>query len=230
MAWLKIDDNAPHHRKMLMAGPVACWLWICGLAYANRHATDGLIPGEAVPFLGCKDWNKAVPQLTAVGLWIADGPRGYRIHDFLHWNDSAATRKAKAEETAKRVAKFRNGKKTTGERDGNTVTPASSEEGCNTTPLPQPLPNKEEPPKPPAGAVGFKFTRAELRDARADLHGYRAGQPAYVYSAHRVPGVEYPEPRTCPHEPQCGDEAVCVALFAQARRQSVALALAGAAS
>lgn len=88
----------------------------------------------------------------------------------------------------------------------------------------------QEPPLPPSGEGGLKFTRAELRDAEADLRAYRAAQPAYVYSAQRVPGVEYAEPRTCPHEPQCTDQAVCVALFARDRRGRVSLALMGAAS
>ncbi len=170
MAWVKIDDNAPHHRKMLLAGPIACWLWVCGLAYANRHATDGLIPAEALPFLGCKDWHKAVPRLTTVGLWIADGPTGYRIHDFLHWNDSAATRKAKAAETASRVAKFREGKKATVKRDGNAVTDASSDPPCNATPkpTPQPLPQPKETSSKnddvvPSAGRGFPLAMSPLR-------------------------------------------------------------------
>lgn len=229
MAWVKIDDNAPHHRKMLLAGPVACWLWVCGLAYANRHATDGLIPGEAVPFLGCKDWHKAVPKLTAAGLWIADGPRGYRIHDFLHWNDSAATRKAKAAESAERVAAFRNRKHRPAKHESNTVTTASSTSGCNaignTTPLPQPLPVQEQPPLPPSGEGG-RLTRRELADASADLAHFRDNQPEYVAGARREPGRHYPDPKRCPHEPEHDDEAVCLALLAYARRERIREAVA----
>lgn len=107
MPWVKIDDNAPHHRKMLAAGPVACWLWVCGLAYCQKHSTDGAIPAEAVPFLGVTQWAKAVHALVAAGLWIPDDPRGYVVHDFLDWNDSASERAVKTESNRRRIELFR---------------------------------------------------------------------------------------------------------------------------
>lgn len=82
----------------------------------------------------------------------------------------------------------------------------------------------KEPPYPPSGEGG-RFTRAELRQAEDDLADYRAGQPRYVAPVHREPGREYPEARRCPHEPQCDDKAVCLALFALARRARVASAI-----
>jgi 5-methylcytosine-specific restriction endonuclease McrA len=106
VAWLKVDDNAPHHKKMLAAGDVACWLWICGLAYCQRHMTDGLITPEAVPFLGCKGWKASVSRLVSAGLWVED-QNGYRVHDFLQWNDSASERAFKAENGRRRVELFR---------------------------------------------------------------------------------------------------------------------------
>ncbi len=87
---------------------------------------------------------------------------------------------------------------------------------------------EQEPPKPPAGAVGFKFTRSELRQAEDDLSVYRGGQPMYRPPSQR--DERYVEPRTCPHEPQCGDLAVCLALLAAGRRRRVADALVEAAS
>ena len=89
---------------------------------------------------------------------------------------------------------------------------------------------EQEPPIPPSGEGGLKFTRDELKDAKGDLDAYRASQPRYVAPSQREPGREYPEPRLCPHEPQCDEQAVCLALFAKARRERVALRLVGAAS
>lgn len=81
MAWLRIDDTVPEHRKMLEAGPDACWLWLCGIAYAQRQLTDGYIPKSAVPVLGVTPLRRALKLcdvLVAVGLFeAADG--GYRI-------------------------------------------------------------------------------------------------------------------------------------------------------
>lgn len=93
--------------------------------------------------------------------------------------------------------------------------------------------NREQvktPPNPPVPGGRRSFTRAELDDARADLQAYRDTQPRYVAPVHREAGREYPEPRRCPHEPQHDDEAVCVALFAAARRDRIARELAVVAS
>jgi HNH endonuclease len=80
VTWAKIDDHANEHRKQLAAGAEACWLWACGLMYANRQkARDGFIPQAVVagiyPF---KDAAKLVHRLLTLGLWDpAEG--GYRI-------------------------------------------------------------------------------------------------------------------------------------------------------
>lgn len=97
MAWIRIDDNAPHHRKMLQAGPAACWLWVCGLAYCQRMLSDGFIPNEAMSLLGVKSWKTHAPSLIAARLWHQT-PDGYQIHDYLNYQFSASeseTRKTK---------------------------------------------------------------------------------------------------------------------------------------
>lgn len=88
----------------------------------------------------------------------------------------------------------------------------------------------QEPPLPPSGEGGARFTRAELNDAKADLRAFRSSQPAYVPSFRREPGVEYLDPRHCPHEPECAEDQVCVAKLAAERRSRVARGLAGVAS
>lgn len=82
MSWIRIDDRAPWHRKILDAGPAAAWLWVCGLAYANQQtAHDGFVPESAIPFLPIKDAESIVPELQRVGLWDrVEG--GYIIHDY----------------------------------------------------------------------------------------------------------------------------------------------------
>lgn len=52
MPWVRIEDTVPDHPKFLRAGPIAAWLWLCGLCYCQRQLTDGFIPKEALPFLG----------------------------------------------------------------------------------------------------------------------------------------------------------------------------------
>ncbi len=76
--------SVPLHPKFLKAGPDASWLWICGLAYAKRHRTDGFIPETVLHYLGVK---RPRPELLAarlvnVGLWdkVDDG---WHVHDYL---------------------------------------------------------------------------------------------------------------------------------------------------
>lgn len=106
MSWVKIDDRAPEHRKLLKAGAEAAWLWVCGLAYANRQLErDGRIPGEALQILyRFKAPEKLAAQLVAVGLWEQDG-EDYIIHDYLEWNHSAEEREAYKAKGRERAAK-----------------------------------------------------------------------------------------------------------------------------
>lgn len=227
MAWLKIDDNAPGHKKILRVPPAGRWLWVCGLAYCQRLKTDGAIPAEALDTFGVKNPKPLADALVAAKLWHMI-PDGYTVHDFLDWNDSAEQRETKSDAKGERQRLWRDRKRgaTRLQVDG---VDAPTPSGADATPTPQPLP-VQEPPLPPSGEGGVRFTRAELREAEADLAAFQASQPAYVYSAQRVPGVEYPEPRRCPHEPECDDRAVCLAKLAQARRERVAQALRGVAS
>jgi hypothetical protein len=44
MTWVKIDDGFADHPKVIEAGPMASWLFLCGLTYCSRQLTDGFIP------------------------------------------------------------------------------------------------------------------------------------------------------------------------------------------
>lgn len=98
MAWVRIDDQAPRHDKMLKAGPAACWLWVCGIAHAQSQLTDGFISFESLPMIGVAgNVRKLAERLVAVGLFDRD-EAGYRVHHYLALNPS------RAEVLAKRAA------------------------------------------------------------------------------------------------------------------------------
>lgn len=82
MAWVLLDDNFPLHPKAVDAGPVAAYLYICGLCYCRKHHTGGFIPARALPLLGITVRpQRMVEALIKVGLWDhADG--GYQVHDY----------------------------------------------------------------------------------------------------------------------------------------------------
>lgn len=94
MTWVRIDDGAATHPKILRAGPVAAWIWQAALCYANRHATNGLIPRASLRAvypsdeLSTRALNLAAARLVEVGLWELD-PDGWRIHDYEDYQREA---------------------------------------------------------------------------------------------------------------------------------------------
>jgi hypothetical protein len=101
MPWVKLDDQFTDHPKVLACGPLASWLYVCGLAYCARLLTDGFIPEGQVRKLADVDDAKALAnQLVAVNLWErCDG--GYRVHDYHDYQPTRekalAIREARAE-------------------------------------------------------------------------------------------------------------------------------------
>lgn len=120
--WVKVDDQFPDHPKVAAAGPVASWVFICGLCYCNRMLTDGFIPVEQVhKFVPHSqerpdDPSRLAERLVQVGLWTEDerrGIRGYLIHDYLKFQPSRKQVLAERSRGAKRQAAWRH------KRNGN---------------------------------------------------------------------------------------------------------------
>jgi hypothetical protein len=110
--WVKLDDGIADHPKFFDAGrhlgrhgiARAFAVYVAGLAYANKHLTDGFLsesvvksfkidrkPGEIALVLGFAD----------VGLWDPV-PGGWRIHDYHHHNPKSQDVKDKRERDAAR--------------------------------------------------------------------------------------------------------------------------------
>lgn len=82
MAWALLDDNFPNHPKAVEAGPLAAYLFVCGLCYCRRFHTDGFIPRKALPMLGVSgNPRRMVDRLIDVGMWHLDGD-GWRINGY----------------------------------------------------------------------------------------------------------------------------------------------------
>lgn len=107
MAWVKLDDQFTDHPKVIEAGPMASWLFVCGLTYCARLLTDGFIPSGQVRKLADLDGAPDLAtHLVTVGLWErCEG--GFLVHDYLEYQPSAEKVKAERAATAKRQADWR---------------------------------------------------------------------------------------------------------------------------
>lgn len=121
--YVKVHDGLPDHPKIIEAGGEAGWLYICGLAYASRQLTDGVIPKRLVRRLTDGSNPEAnASALVRVGLWHdgehdcpkcpQTGPDAYVIHDYLDHQRSAAE---VADLRTKRAAAGQRGGKRSGE-------------------------------------------------------------------------------------------------------------------
>lgn len=198
MAWVRIDDNAPHHRKMLQAGPVACWLWVCGLAYCQRVRTDGFIPAEALPSLGVSSWKKPVASLLASGLWHKD-EGGYRVHDYLSWNATKEERADRAQAHRERTAKWREQQRDASQKKERDESVTRHTESSVTLLPSSPLHStpKEEVPLKPSTTTSNPSERSSSPLVLGPARFEKLKQShAFVGSRLRVPNVLHEELRT----------------------------------
>lgn len=159
MTWAKIDDHANEHRKQLAAGAEACWLWTCGLMYANRQAArDGFIPDGMLQMLyPLKAPAKLALRLVEVGLWSRI-TGGYLIHQFTFWNQTKEQRDAELSSGRERAAKSHSlrakNRKSSGEdtakTSGEENTDLQDSSGSLSTPIPLPSQPERESAHAPA--------------------------------------------------------------------------------
>lgn len=123
MAWIRLDDQIAHHPKISHAG-VSAWLWVCCIGYAQKFLTDGFIADSLIGSIsaGVPKPLTHIKKLVKVGLLDrVDG--GYKVHDYLEFNDSAVLVKQKREIDRNRKLSERNpnGIQTESERNPKNV-------------------------------------------------------------------------------------------------------------
>lgn len=104
MAWVRLHDAALTHPKLSglvsLSHPFTLWIW--GLSYCQMHLTDGLIPKAAVDSRA----KRAINELIERGLWKPHDI-GYKVHDYLDWNDARESVLKKRSEAKERMATSR---------------------------------------------------------------------------------------------------------------------------
>ena len=155
MSWARLDDRCHEHPKQVAAGPEACWLWACGLQYANRQKSrDGFIPKVQIfsLFAGIKSPKKLAKKLVEVGLWEEEKD-GFRIHDYHCWNQTREQRNKELQQGRDRAAQSYSKKRdnSTAEeslKNSRRITEENkfygNSPGSTTTPLPLPAPNSKD--------------------------------------------------------------------------------------
>lgn len=105
MSWLRVDDDFPHHPKVMALSAQAVALWLAACCWSSRYETDGHLPSEIVKRL---PWHapEAVAELVAAGLWEGS-EGGWQIHDFLKFNPSREQREGKRVAWRERQAQHR---------------------------------------------------------------------------------------------------------------------------
>jgi hypothetical protein len=150
MTWVKVDDRFPQHEKVLAAGPEAGWLYICGLCYAARTLSNGVLPRSELqtfsPYPEAQSRDLAV-ALVDQGLWETTRQQAWVIHDYLRYNPSRADVEAKrarwrAKADSKRgTAKSVSGETTSPGRHPNPTGVGAPVSGETTSPRDNPPPS-----------------------------------------------------------------------------------------
>jgi hypothetical protein len=153
MAWVRIDDGAPEHRKLIGLDDSAMATWVRGLCYAARQLTDGQIPTAALPLL-CRSRRPAdtASSLVTAGLWEAT-EGGWMIHDYAAYQPSGAEVRARRSalserrsEAGRRGAAARWDGKPDGKADGKSMRQACDADGKPMAPIPIPIPIPDHTP------------------------------------------------------------------------------------
>jgi hypothetical protein len=108
LPWVRLDTTMPDHPKIIQLvddykdGRGTAFIYICSMAYAGRHGTDGFIPKGALARIGGRPVD--ADRLVQVGLWHKEGT-GWVIHGWAEYqqtNEETQERRRKIEELSRK--------------------------------------------------------------------------------------------------------------------------------
>ena len=148
MSWVRLDDGAPGHRKIVGLSDAAFRLWIVGLTHCNQQANDGRFSAHAARIMSGYLANPelgrgAIAELCAAGLW-AETADGYEVHDYLEYQPSQEERCAANKAAAERMRKMRAAKHGVREPLQRNTARTSDEVPAKFS-LPDPVPSRPDP-------------------------------------------------------------------------------------
>jgi hypothetical protein len=157
MTYAKFDDRCPEHPKIAALSDREFRSWFEMVCYSARNLTDGFVPGR----IAKQRWDGQLHALLkARVVELVDGG-GFRVHDYLDWNDSKQTVEQRRER-ARRAALSKASSPAPSRQQAEPQAQPSSR--TRTTPEVQ---DQELPPT--AGEDGWKATPHGWTDLEASL-------------------------------------------------------------
>ena len=105
LPWVRLDTQFASNPKILELvanrQQRAAFAYVCGLAYAGSHGTDGYLPINCLPFIHAS--KSDAKQLVDVGLWKPD-PGGWLINGWDEFQVSDEASKRRRERAQKGAA------------------------------------------------------------------------------------------------------------------------------
>jgi hypothetical protein len=118
MPWGRLDDQANGNAKLLALSDSAFRMWACGLIYCQANLTNGFIAEHMIYAFGVRARHReALADELCTRLVKGKGPLwhrvkgGFRVHDYLDWNDSKTQVLAARKKGNERVKRFRKRKR-----------------------------------------------------------------------------------------------------------------------
>jgi len=157
--WVRTDDKAPHHPKLIRAGAEAAWFWHSGLCYSNAHQLDGRIDKDVLTALYtplAAKVGKLAAKLVKVGLWHDRGDH-YEIHDYKDHQEAALK---EVVEARKEYERDRKREQRRGQKREDVPDNVPDKSGNVPDPVP-PAPRASPVPSRPDPAQGEKSAQGE---------------------------------------------------------------------
>lgn len=204
MSWVRLDDGAPGHRKIVGLSDAAFRLWIVGLTYCNQQANDGRFSAASARimtgYLASPELGRgAIAELCAAGLW-AETADGYEVHDYLEYQPSQEERCAANKAAAERMRKMRAAKH--GVREPlQRNTARTSDEVPAKFALPDPVPSRSRPDPVPDFKEGTQKPPA-TPDVSDPQGGFLPGIPAEAGNGGKKQAEPKPKKERKPAKPK----------------------------
>ena len=166
MSWVKFDDQATFHAKVIQAGNEVAGAWFRMTCWCSAHLTDGFLPEHVANLIAGRP--EVVRAAVAAGL-LDDAPGGVRVHDYLDHNPSRdeVLKRREAERTRKSSEGKRGGRAPKTLRSDSARNPAGSPPPSERIPKPRPDPDPDPKKRERARASAGALTPTPRREADA---------------------------------------------------------------